>query len=148
MATSCKKALVSLEADVSQNKSHIGKGAVFKHRNHVLHQGGLWHLHTNWELPNIIEGELAIIAPKDIELPFYYVCCMAASRTRLVPIGLDFVPSVTVDVEDVNIIHPLNAVIASKVVDLRVDQASCCRYSRAWVIASHYWLDPSESCRV
>jgi len=69
---------------------------------------------------------------------------VATTGPRLVPVGLNFAPPVAIDVENVNIIHPLDTIISTKIVNLRVDQAPSGGHSCARIFTSNDRLYPGE----
>lgn len=79
---------------------------------------GLGHLHSNVEHPDIIEGQLAIVATEDVELSFYYIGSVAAARSWPILTCLHLLPVTLINIEYVHVIHPMCAIIASKVVNL------------------------------
>ena len=108
---------MGLELNISKDESHVREGPVFEHLNHVFNNSRFWYLHPYREHPDIIKRKLAIVASENVELALHDVCSVAASWARLVPIGLHLTPSVAVDIEDMDIVHPLNAIVPSEVVN-------------------------------
>ena len=88
-------------------------------------QVGLRDLHANVQHPDVVEAQLAVVAPEDIQLTLYNIGRVPASGTRPVIASLNFFPMVGINVEHMDIVHPVGAVVAPKVVDLGVDQAPC-----------------------
>ena len=105
-------------------------------------QVGLGHLYSDIEHPYVVEAELTIVAAKNIQLSLDYVGCVSAARTRSVVTCLHFLPVVLLNVKDVDIIHPMGTVVASKVVDFRVDEAAGCGDSCARLGPCHCWFNP------
>lgn len=71
---------------------------------------------------------------------------MAAPRPRLVPVGLDFAPPISLDVKNVDVIHPLDAIVSTKVIDLAIDETASSGDPGTWVLSGDYWLNPGEGC--
>jgi hypothetical protein len=89
-----------------------------------------------------VEGKLAVITAEDVQLPLYYVGSVTAARPWLVVTGLYLFPVVLFDVENMNIIHPMHAIIPSKVVDLGIDEAASSAHSNTWLSSCHFGLNP------
>jgi hypothetical protein len=101
-------------------------------------------LNSNREHPYIVETQLAVIASKNIELAFYNISGVSAPRPWLKLTCCYFLPVVAFDIEDMDVIHPVHAVISAKVYYLWVNKASSCRNTRAWVVSANLRLDPGK----
>ena len=55
---------------------------------------------------------------------------------------------ILLNVEDMDIVHPMRAVVAAKVVDLRVHEAACRGNTRGGLLARDGRLDPGQRTRV
>ena len=111
-------------------------------------QERLRHLDTNVKHPDIVEAELAVISTEHIELAFYNICRVAAARTRAVVASLHLFPVVGVDIEHMHVVHPVNPIVATKVIDLGVNEAPSCRDSRTWLGSTHLRLNPRKRRRI
>ena len=70
---------------------------------------------------------------------------MSATRSWLEFRGRDFLPIVAFDVKYMNIIHPVNTIVTSKIDYFGVDQAASCRDTSRWLISTYGWFHPCES---
>lgn len=109
------------DLSLSKDEGDICEGRVFKHSQHVFCEGRFRYLHSNRENPNIVEAQFAIITSKDVQLTLNYIRCMTTPWSRLVAVSLYFSPSISFNVKGMNIVHPLHAIIATKIVDFIVD---------------------------
>ena len=101
----------------TKDKSHIGKGALFEELYHIFGEGGVRDLNTDGEYPDIVKTKFTVVSSKDIELSFDNICCMATSRTRFITTSLNFIPSILFYVENMDIIHPLNSIVPTEIVN-------------------------------
>ena len=116
-----------LDLSVSSNhKGHISEVFILKHAQQIL--GHLWlrNLNSNGEHPNIIETEFTVVASKNVELAFHDIGCVSASWAWLELTCGHLLPVITFDIENMYVIHPMDAIIASKVYYLGVNKAPCC----------------------
>lgn len=70
---------------------------------------------------------------------------MSATRSWLEFRSDNLLPVVALNVKDMNVVHPMDPIVSSKVDDLGVYQAACCGNTSAWLISAHNWLHPCES---
>ena len=68
--------------------------------------------------PNVMEREFAVVTTEYIKLTFYYVGCMATARSRSIVTSLNFFPMIRINIKNVHIVHPMDTVISSKIVNL------------------------------
>lgn len=78
-------------------------------------------------------------------MTFDDISSVSASWLRLLLISYYFLPIIVLNIEHVDIVHPLYSVVPSKVNDLRVDQAACRRNLCTWLFSIDLGLDPSKS---
>jgi|TARA_B110000305_G_C19344700_1_gene591022 hypothetical protein len=62
---------------------------------------------------------------------------MSATRSWLELAGDDFFPVVAFDVKNVDIVHPVHAVIATEVDDFGIDEAASGGDTNAWFISTY-----------
>ena len=77
-------------------------------------------LHANVQHPDVVEAQLAVVTSEDIQLALHYVSRVPTSGTRPVIASLYFFPVVRINVENMDIVHPVGAIVAPKVINLRV----------------------------
>ena len=99
------------------DEGHIRKISRVEQGHHVSVQVRLRHLHSNVKHPDVVEGELTIVAAEDVELALHDVCCVSAARTRSVVAGLYFLPMTLLDIVHVDVVHPVCAIVPAEVVD-------------------------------
>lgn len=104
----------------------------------------MWDLDTYVEHPNVMEGEFAVVATEDVELALDYVGCVSASRAWFVLARLNLLPVICVNIENMDVVHPVHPVIPSEVVYFGVHEASSGAYSGAGFGACDDWLHPCE----
>ncbi len=78
----------------------------------------LWHLNSNVEHPDIIERQFAVVAAEHIQLALHNISGVATSRSGAIVTGLHLFPHVLVDIEHMHIIHPMSAIVPTKVIYL------------------------------
>ena len=135
---------MSLDSSFIYYEDNIGKFTRLQHTQHVSMQVSLWYLYTNIQHPDVVEGEFTVIAAKDIQLSLYNIGCMSTMWPWSVVTCLYFFPNVLFNVKNMNIVHPVSAIIAAEVVYFRVYKAPCRRNSRTWLLASDLRLDPCQ----
>ena len=109
---------------------------------------GLGYLYADIKHPNVVEGQLAIVASEHIKLALYNIGCVTAARSRSVVTRLNFFPMILLDVKNMNVVHPMRAIVATKVVYFRVYKAARCRNSRGRLLPRDGRLDPGQRTRV
>ena len=139
---------MSFHLCVSHNKCHVGKIFRLKHPKEILGHLRLWHLNSDREHPYVVERQLTVISSENVELSLDNVSSMSATRSWLEFRGSDLLPIVAFDVKYMNIIHPVNAIVPSKVDDFGVDQAACSGDTSRWLISTHGWFHPGQSFSV
>ena len=73
---------------------------------------------------------------------------MSATRSWLELASDHLLPVVAINVKNMHIIHPMDAIISSKVDNFRVDEATCSGDTGAWLIPIDYGLHPCEGLSV
>ena len=106
----------------------------------------MWHLNADVKHPNIVETKFTVVTSEYIQLTLYYIGSVAASWTRSVVTCLNLIPMIGFNIENMNIIHPVNTIVSSKVINFAIDKASCCADSCTGLTASNLRLNPSKSC--
>lgn len=114
---------MSLDARLINDEGDVGKFTELEHLQHIPVQVGLGHLYPNVKHPDVIERQLAIIAPENVQLALDDVGCVAATGPGAEVTRLDLLPVVLLDVKHVHVVHPVGAIVPPKVVNLRVHQA-------------------------
>ena len=109
---------------------------------------GLGYLYADIKHPNVVEGQLAIVASEHVKLALYNIGCVTAARSRSVVTRLNFFPMILLDVKNMNVVHPMCAIVATKVVYFRVYEAARCRNSRGRFLPRDGRLDPGKRARV
>ena len=119
---------MSFYSRLVNDKGDIRKVSTLEHVQHVSVKVGLGHLDTDEEHPDVVEGELAVVASKHVQLSLYNVGCVPTAGSGSVVTRCDLFPMILLDVEDVHIVHPVGPVVPTEVIDLGVDQAASGRH--------------------
>lgn len=136
---------MTFDSRLTNDEGDVGKFSCVQQRQHVAMEVGLRDLHTNVEHPDVIEGELAIVAAKDVELALHDVGCVTTARPGSEVAGLYLLPMALLDVVYVHVVHPVCAIVPAEVVDFRVYEAACRGNSGARLSPGDLWLNPCES---
>jgi len=137
-----------LDFCVAHHECDIGEVFVFEHPQEVFGHLWLWHLNSDREHPDIVEGQFAVISSEDVELTFHDVCGVSASRSWFELTCRHFLPVVAFNIEDVDVVHPVNSVVSTEVDDLGVNQASCRRNTGTRLITAYSRFHPCQRFRV
>jgi hypothetical protein len=106
---------------ISYHKSHIRKLTWLKQSEQFFWQARLWYLNSYVQHPNVVKAKFAVVSSENIQLTFNYVSCVSASRSWSIVTCLDFLPVISVNIEDMYIVHPVNTVVATKIVNFRIN---------------------------
>ena len=115
---------MSFDSRFVDYKGDVGELALLQHLQHVSMQVGLRHLHTDIQHPNVIEGELAVVASEDVQLALDDISSVSTARPRSVITRLYLLPMILFDIKHMHIVHPVSAIITSEIVYLRVNEAA------------------------
>ena len=137
-----------LHLGVTDHEGHICEVLALEHAEEVLRHLGLWHLHSDGEHPYVVEAQFAIVSSENVELSLDDVGGVSAARSWLELAGHHLLPVVAVDVEHMDVVHPVHPVVAAEVDDFGVDEAPSRGDSGAWFVATHLRLHPRERFRV
>lgn len=100
---------------VSDHERDVCEVFVFENSEEILGQLRLRHLHANRQHPNVVEAELAVVAPEDVELPLDNVGSVPTARAGF-EFSSDYLfPVVALNVENVHVVHPVHSIVASEV---------------------------------
>ena len=135
---------MSLDPRLVDYEGNIGEFAHLEHLQHVFVEVGLRHLNADVKHPDVVEGQLAIVATEYVKLPLDNVRCVPASRSRPVVTRLNFLPMILFDVKDMDVVHPMRAIVAAEVVNFRVHEAARRGNSRGRLLAGDDWLHPGQ----
>lgn len=108
---------MSLHFCISNHKSNVSKVFRLKHSQEVFWHLWFWYLNTDREHPDVVEAQFAVVSSEDVELTLDNVSSMSAPWSRLELRGNHLLPVVGVNVKDMDIIHPVHAIIASEIND-------------------------------
>lgn len=108
---------MSLNSSFVYYECDIGELTCLQQIEHVAMQISLWHLDTDVKHPDVIEGQLAVVATKDVELALDNVGCVATARSWAIVTSLHLLPHVLVNVEHVHIVHPVGPIVPAKVIN-------------------------------
>lgn len=133
---------------ISNYEGHICELTRLKERLHVLGKRWLWNLHPDIKHPVVVKAQLTVVASKDIELALHNVGSVSATRSGSILTCGHSVPVVVFDIEHMHIIHPMNTVISTEVVNLGVDQTASSADARTWLRTCYSRLYPSKCCSV
>ena len=73
---------------------------------------------------------------------------MSTSRSWFEFTSYNLLPVVTVDVENVNVVHPVNSIVSAKVDNFRVNQTTCCGNASTWNISTNLRLYPGKGLSI
>lgn len=68
-----------------------------------------------------METKFTVVPTKNIQLTFNYVSCVSASWSRPIVTCLNFFPVICINIKNMYIIHPVNSIVTTEVVNFRVN---------------------------
>lgn len=109
---------MAFNSRITDDKSYICKVSTFQQLKHVFVQAGLRHLNSNVKHPDVVEAQFAVISSENIKLAFHNIRCMTTSGSGTVIARLNLFPMIRINVKDMYIVHPMNTIVATEVVNL------------------------------
>ena len=109
---------MSLDSGLINDEGDVGKFSQLEHLQHISVQVRLRHLDSDVEHPDVVEGQLAVIAAKNVQLTFHYVGSVPTAWPRPEITRLHLLPMILLNVENMHIVHPVCAVVPPEVVNL------------------------------
>ena len=139
---------MGFDASVAQYESHVGEVFVVKHPKQVSRELRLGHLDADGQHPDVVKGQLAVVAAEDVQLSLDDVGCVSAAGPWFELGRGDLLPVVGVYVKHVHIVHPMDTVVAAEVDYFRVYQTPCGGDSSRRLITGDDRLHPCKGLRV
>ena len=109
---------MAFNSRITDDKSYICKVSTFQQLKHVFVQAGLRHLNSNVKHPDVVEAQFTVISSENIKLAFHNIRCMTTSGSGTVITRLNLFPMIRINVKDMYIVHPMNTIVATEVVNL------------------------------
>ena len=135
---------MGLDSCIADDECHVRKVFVLKHSQQIARELRLGHLHADGQHPNVVERQFAVVASEDVQLTLDNVGSVPAPRARFELGSRDLLPVVGLDVEYVDIVHPVHAVISTEVDDFTVNQAAGGGDASARLITADDRFDPGQ----
>ena len=136
------------DSGVAEDEGHVRGCFALQHPQKIARELRLGHLHADRQHPDLVEGELTVVAAENVQLALDNVGRVPAAGARF-ELGCGHLfPVIGLDVENMDVVPPMHAVVTSEVDNLAVDEAAGGRDAGTGLVTAHQRLYPRQRLRI